>query len=79
MVSSLRILVRALVLAALAVIGVALLGGCGQPGILYLPTEPAAANRATLPQSLIPDIQADPPATTQAPSPAAPAPDSNKP
>jgi predicted small lipoprotein YifL len=30
------------------------LGGCGQTGNLYLPTEPAAANRATLPQSLWP-------------------------
>jgi predicted small lipoprotein YifL len=30
------------------------LGGCGQTGALYLPTEPAAAHRATLPQSLWP-------------------------
>jgi predicted small lipoprotein YifL len=30
------------------------LGGCGQTGVLYLPTEPAAANRATLPQSVWP-------------------------
>ena len=34
-------------------IGVAL-GGCGQKGPLYLPTEPAAANRATLPELLLP-------------------------
>ncbi len=27
---------------------------CGQKGDLYLPTDPAAANRATLPQVLIP-------------------------
>lgn len=27
---------------------------CGQKGPLYLPTEPAAANRATLPQTLNP-------------------------
>jgi predicted small lipoprotein YifL len=33
---------------------VALLGGCGQKGALYLPTGEAAANRATLPQALNP-------------------------
>jgi predicted small lipoprotein YifL len=27
---------------------------CGQPGALYLPTEPASVNRATLPQTLLP-------------------------
>jgi predicted small lipoprotein YifL len=31
-----------------------LLGACGQQGPLYLPTEPAAAHRATLPQTLLP-------------------------
>ncbi|MFD0880369.1 lipoprotein [Variovorax dokdonensis] len=30
------------------------LQGCGQRGPLYLPTEPEAANRATLPQLIIP-------------------------
>ena len=30
------------------------LTGCGQTGRLYLPTEPAATNRATLPESLWP-------------------------
>jgi predicted small lipoprotein YifL len=30
------------------------LAGCGQTGTLYLPSEPAAANRATLPESLWP-------------------------
>ena len=29
---------------------------CGQRGPLYLPAEPAAANRATLPQVLIPAL-----------------------
>jgi predicted small lipoprotein YifL len=42
---------RTLVLAASVV---ALLGGCGQKGALYLPTGEAAANRATLPQALNP-------------------------
>ena len=37
----------------LAVLGVGL-AGCGQRGPLYLPTDPAAANRATLPQLLLP-------------------------
>jgi predicted small lipoprotein YifL len=33
-----------------------MLCACGQKGSLYLPTEPAAAGRATLPQSLIPAL-----------------------
>jgi len=32
------------------------LTGCGQRGPLYLPKEPAAANRATLPQVLTPEF-----------------------
>ncbi|MDR2852126.1 MAG: lipoprotein [Burkholderiaceae bacterium] len=32
------------------------LTGCGQRGPLYKPTDPAAAHRATLPQSLLPGI-----------------------
>ena len=40
--------------------------GCGQRGPLYLPTEPAAANRATLPQIL------NPAGTSTAPTPPAP-------
>lgn len=39
------------VLSALLVCGLAALGACGQKGNLYLPTEPAAAGRATLPQA----------------------------
>lgn len=72
-----RILVSAISHAALAVIvGVTLLGliGCGQTGALYLPAEPAAANRATLPQSLwpvMPDKKTDtPPNPAPAPVPA---------
>ncbi|WP_137896875.1 lipoprotein, partial [Ramlibacter sp. 2FC] len=45
-----QILASAFALAAGAVV----LSGCGQKGPLYLPTEPAAAQRATLPQTLIP-------------------------
>ncbi|MBB3177305.1 LPS translocon maturation chaperone LptM [Variovorax sp. Sphag1AA] len=37
----------------LALVGVALTA-CGQKGSLYLPTDPAAKDRATLPQVLIP-------------------------
>ncbi|MDO9196819.1 lipoprotein [Rhodoferax sp.] len=44
-----QILVSTLVLGASAVS----LSACGQQGPLYLPTEPAAANRATLPQTLL--------------------------
>lgn len=68
-----RILVSTISHAAFAVIvGGALLGliGCGQTGALYLPAEPAAANRATLPQSLwpvMPDKKTD---TSPNPAPA---------
>jgi len=57
MLQTSRILVRPLSHAALAAIAaMSLLGlaGCGQPGSLYLPTEPAAAHRASLPKSLWP-------------------------
>ena len=36
----------------------ALLTACGQKGLLYLPTDPAAANRASLPDSLKPTLPA---------------------
>jgi len=58
--------------------------GCGQRGSLYLPTEPAAANRATLPELVIPGSRKAPGATP-APAPAntspaaAPAPDATEP
>ncbi|PKO45503.1 MAG: hypothetical protein CVU30_01345 [Betaproteobacteria bacterium HGW-Betaproteobacteria-3] len=62
---SVRILVSRLVLAAGAVTLVAVLAGCGQKGPLFLPKEPAAARRATLPEILSPiDI---PSATRPAP------------
>ncbi|MBL7088393.1 lipoprotein [Acidovorax sp.] len=57
-----QILVRTLVLAASA----AALFGCGQRGPLYLPTGPAASQRATLPQTLTPGKDA-----SSAPTPAA--------
>ncbi|MBU3737332.1 MAG: hypothetical protein FGM55_00045 [Rhodoferax sp.] len=49
MFPSLRILVSLMLLAA----GAGGLVACGQQGPLYLPTDPAAAQRATLPQSLL--------------------------
>ena len=51
----------------LAVLGVGL-AGCGQRGPLYLPTDPAAANRSTLPQTLLP-IPTREESTTVIPSP----------
>jgi predicted small lipoprotein YifL len=48
-----QILVSAIGLCALGV-GLA---GCGQKGPLYLPTDPAAANRATLPSLLTPSVR----------------------
>lgn len=50
MLNARQILVSAI---GLAMLGVGLTG-CGQRGPLYLPTDPAAANRATLPQVLLP-------------------------
>ncbi|MFN3437954.1 MAG: LPS translocon maturation chaperone LptM [Acidovorax sp.] len=50
MLKASQILVRTLVLAASA----AALAGCGQRGPLFLPTGPAATQRATLPQTLTP-------------------------
>jgi predicted small lipoprotein YifL len=44
--SARRVLALAVVMSALA--------GCGQRGALYLPTDAAAAGRATLPQVLVP-------------------------
>ncbi|WP_431151950.1 LPS translocon maturation chaperone LptM [Acidovorax facilis] len=52
MLKASQILVRTLVLAASA----AALAGCGQRGPLYLPSSPAAAQRATLPQTLTPGV-----------------------
>jgi predicted small lipoprotein YifL len=59
MCQSLQILVSTIALASSAVS----LSGCGQQGPLYLPTEPAAANRATLPQTLFRfgSVKASPP------------------
>ncbi|CAN7250035.1 lipoprotein [Acidovorax sp. Leaf78] len=51
MLKASQILVRTLVLAASA----AALVGCGQRGPLFLPTGPAAAQRATLPETLTPN------------------------
>jgi predicted small lipoprotein YifL len=46
-----QILVRSIALAACAA-SLAFLAGCGQKGPLYLPTDPAARDRATLPETL---------------------------
>jgi hypothetical protein len=56
-----RILVTALALAGGMASG---LIGCGQRGALYLPTEPAAQDRATLPQILTPSLPSRKPADT---------------
>jgi len=39
--------------------GLLSLGACGQRGPLYLPTDPAAAQRATLPQIVVPGMRRD--------------------
>jgi predicted small lipoprotein YifL len=48
----------------LALVGVALTA-CGQKGPLYLPTDPAAKNRATLPGLLVPDSRSANPAAAE--------------
>lgn len=54
----------------LCILGVAL-GGCGQKGPLYFPTDPAAANRATLPTVLkAPFSRTDTSSPSSAPAPA---------
>ncbi|WP_081474608.1 MULTISPECIES: LPS translocon maturation chaperone LptM [Acidovorax] len=68
MLKASQILVRTLVLAASA----AALAGCGQRGPLHLPSGPAAAQRATLPQTLTPNVGTSAPA--EAPANAASAP-----
>lgn len=59
-----QILISTIALAA----SMAGLQGCGQQGPLYLPTDAAAAGRATLPQTLRPG--GTEPATAPAPKPA---------
>ncbi|MDR6519501.1 putative small lipoprotein YifL [Variovorax paradoxus] len=46
---------RAALMVCLAVGTAGLVAACGQRGALYLPTDPAAAGRATLPEILTPD------------------------
>jgi predicted small lipoprotein YifL len=46
------------------------LSGCGQRGPLYIPKDPAAANRATLPQTVFGRASAAPAARTTPPLPA---------
>ncbi|MBD9403610.1 lipoprotein [Comamonas sp. CMM02] len=47
-----QILVRCIALAVCT----AALSACGQRGDLYLPTEPAAQDRATLPDTVLPSM-----------------------
>jgi len=59
----------------LGVVGLAALlslGACGQRGPLYLPTEPAAAQRATLPQIVVPALRDNATKPEDAARPAAP-------
>ncbi|MFZ4286903.1 LPS translocon maturation chaperone LptM [Variovorax sp. HJSM1_2] len=64
-----QILVNTVALAGSMVV----LSGCGQKGPLYLPTEPAAAQRATLPETLTPNVLSSSPKASTAPTAATPA------
>ena len=66
MLKAFQILVRRFALVASVAV---LLVACGQRGPLYLPQSPAAAQRATLPQTLLPIEKVAPPAVV-APTPA---------
>ncbi|NMM77355.1 hypothetical protein B2J86_14705 [Acidovorax sp. SRB_14] len=68
MLKAFQILARSFALAS----SVALLGACGQRGPLFLPTEPAASQRATLPETLKPNSLRTP--ALAVPLPSAPAP-----
>jgi len=59
------------VLMVCLVSGTTALVACGQRGALYLPTDPAAAGRATLPQLMTPDSLRSSSASAAAPAPAA--------
>ncbi|MBX3658335.1 MAG: lipoprotein [Ramlibacter sp.] len=62
------VVVRALPFALAA--GAVVVGGCGQKGPLYLPTDAAAARRATLPETLTPgSVSATPVPATPAGTP----------
>ncbi|MDP9898511.1 LPS translocon maturation chaperone LptM [Variovorax ginsengisoli] len=63
--------------AGLTALGVGL-SGCGLKGPLYLPTDPAAANRATLPSLMLPSLGKTETATPAA-APASPVPDTSSP
>jgi len=71
MLERLQILVRPIIHARRAVIAggaLMVLAACGQPGALYLPTEPAAAGRATLPEILLPGQRTRSEPTTTVPT-----------
>ncbi|MFZ9296939.1 MAG: LPS translocon maturation chaperone LptM [Hylemonella sp.] len=53
-----QILFRLIVLVAFGAVALLGLPGCGQTGPLYLPSEPEAAQRATLPEILTPGLPA---------------------
>lgn len=57
---------RFILVSGMALAVAALAGGCGQKGALYLPDSPAAAQRASLPQTVFGGAK-----STAAPAPAA--------
>ncbi|MET3459302.1 MULTISPECIES: LPS translocon maturation chaperone LptM [unclassified Variovorax] len=65
---------RAALMVCLAVGTAGLVAACGQRGALYLPTDPAAAGRATLPEILTPDSLRSSSSSSSSSSQAAPAP-----
>ncbi|MEH3087369.1 MAG: lipoprotein [Xylophilus ampelinus] len=59
---------RQILARGLSATAVMVLCGCGQKGALFLPTEPIARDRATLPQTVFPGLRKAPAATPSAPA-----------
>ncbi|HEX7866098.1 MAG TPA: lipoprotein [Variovorax sp.] len=62
---------RAALMVCLALGTAGLVAACGQRGALYLPTDPAAAGRATLPELMTPDSLRSSSSNQAAPAPTA--------
>lgn len=68
-----RIKRTSLLVLAMGISAAGLMSGCGQKGGLYLPIDPAARNRATLPQTVSPIPSSSNAGTATITPPAAPA------
>jgi len=63
---------RFILVSGVALVVSAMVGGCGQKGALYLPDSPAAAQRASLPQTVFGGAKSTPAPARAASVPASP-------